>query len=87
MCSRQKWKQFFFISENSETGGGMNLKIKLFPESYELCGKPERLLKTNLVTFRAYFRYEGTECDEDMERIEKVLRKKTEMKKQTAITD
>ena len=39
-----------------------------------------------LVTFRSYFHYEGTEC-EDMERIEKVLRKKAEMKKQPAITD
>ena len=25
----------------------MNIKLKGFPESYELCGKPERLYKTN----------------------------------------
>ena len=40
-----------------------------------------------LVTLRSYFHYEGTEYDEDMERIGKVLQKKAEMKKQTAITD
>ena len=40
-----------------------------------------------LVTLRSYFHYDGTEYDEDMELIEKVLRKKAEMKKQTAITN
>ena len=40
-----------------------------------------------LVKLRSCFHYEGTEYDDDMERIMKVLRKKAEMKKQTAITD
>ena len=39
--------QFFFPGEFNDTGKGMNIKLKLFPESYELCGKPERLHKTN----------------------------------------
>ena len=33
-----------------------------------------------LVTLRSYSHYEGTEYDEDMEGIEKVFRKKAEMK-------
>ena len=35
----------------------MNLKIKVFPESYELCGKPERLFKTNFVSL--FVTYQG----------------------------
>ena len=46
---------------------------------------PEPVLKRSLIncleallTLHSYFHYEGTECDEDMERIEKVLRKKAD---------
>ena len=38
--------QFVIVSEYNETGKRMNLKIKVFPENYELCGKPEQLFKT-----------------------------------------
>ena len=34
-----------------------------------------------LVTLRSYFHYEGTENDEDMERIQKVLRKRSRNEK------
>ena len=57
-------------------------------EDPELVPKPSLInCLEALVTLRSYFHYEGTEYDEDMERIEKVLRKKAEMKNQTAITD
>ena len=42
----EKEIQFFLLGEFNDTGKGMNKKIKVFPERYELCGKPERLHKT-----------------------------------------
>ena len=64
-CERTNENQFFLISESNETGKGMNLKIKVFPESYELCGKPERLFKTNFeslfVTYQGGFAMPGGE--------------------------
>ena len=47
LTTDQKENQFFFLSEFNGTGKGMNIKLKVFPESYELCGKPERLYKKN----------------------------------------
>ena len=47
LTTDQKEHQFFFLSEFKDTGKGMNIKLKVFTESYELCGKPERLYKTN----------------------------------------
>ena len=46
LTTDQKENQFFFLSEFNDTGKGMNIKLKVFPERYELCGKPERLYKT-----------------------------------------
>ena len=46
LTTDQKENQFFFLSEINDTGKGMNIKLKVFPESYELCGKSERLHKT-----------------------------------------
>ena len=43
----QKQNQFFFLSEFNDTAEEMNIKLKVFAESYELYGKPERLYKTN----------------------------------------
>ena len=53
----QKEKQFFFLSEFNDTGKEMNIKLKVFPESYELCGKPERLYKTNFESL--FVNYQG----------------------------
>ena len=43
----------------------MNIKLKVFPESYELCGKPERLYKTSfeslLVNYQGGFAMPGGE--------------------------
>ena len=47
LTTDQKENQFFFLSELNDTGKGMNIKCKVSPESYELCGKPERMYKTN----------------------------------------
>ena len=46
LTTDQKENQFFFLSEFNNTGKGMKVKIKNFPESYELCGKHQRLYKT-----------------------------------------
>ena len=65
LSSNRNENQFFLISEYNETGKGMNLKIKVFPESYELCGKPERLFKTSFeslfVTYQGGFAMPGGE--------------------------
>ena len=53
----QKENQFFFLSEFNDTGKGMNIKLKVFPESYELCGKLERLYKTNFESL--FVNYQG----------------------------
>ena len=42
LTTDQKENQFFFLREFNDTAKGMNIKLKVFPESYELCGKPER---------------------------------------------
>ena len=47
LTTDQKENQFFFISEFNDTGKGMNIKLEVFPESYELCVKPERFYKSN----------------------------------------
>ena len=47
LTTDQKENQFFFLSEFNYTGKGLNIKLKVFPESYELCGKPQRLYKTS----------------------------------------
>ena len=46
LTTDQKENQFFFLSDVNDTGKGMKIKLKVFPESYELCGKPERLYRT-----------------------------------------
>ena len=43
LTTDQKESQFFFLGEFNDTRKGTNMKLKVFPESYELCGKPERL--------------------------------------------
>ena len=48
----QKGNQFFFLRDLNDTGKRLNIKLKVFPESYQLCGKPETLYKTN---FQALF--------------------------------
>ena len=53
----QNENQFFFLSEFNDTGKGMNTNFKVFPESYELCGKPERLYKTNFESL--FVKYQG----------------------------
>ena len=53
----QKENQFFFLSEFNNTGKGMNIKLKVFPENYELCGKTERLYKTNFESL--FVNYQG----------------------------
>ena len=47
LTTGQKENQFFFLSEFNDTGKGMNIELKIFSESYELCGEPERWYKTN----------------------------------------
>ena len=47
LTTDQKKNQFFLLCEVTDTGKGMNINFKAFPENYELCGKPERLYKTN----------------------------------------
>ena len=53
----QKENQFFFLSEFNDTGKGMKIKLKVFAESYELCGQPERLYKTNFQSL--FVNYQG----------------------------
>ena len=56
LTTDQKENQFF-LSEFNDTGKGMNIKRKVFPGSYELFGKPERL---NLTDFECLFvNYQG----------------------------
>ena len=43
LTTDQKENQFVFLSELNDNEKGMNIKLKVFPESYELCGRPERL--------------------------------------------
>ena len=43
----QKENQFSILSEFNDTGKGMNIKVEIFPESIELCGKPETMFTTN----------------------------------------
>ena len=57
LTTDQKESQFFVLSEFNDTGKGMKIKLKVFPESYELCGKPERLYKTNFESL--FVNYQG----------------------------
>ena len=59
--THQKEKQFFFRSEFNETGKGMNIKLKVFRESYELCGDPQSLYKTNFLNYGGAFPMPGGE--------------------------
>ena len=43
LTTDQKESQFFFLGKFNHTRKGMNMKLEVFPESYELCEKPERL--------------------------------------------
>ena len=47
LTTDQKENQYFCLSELKDNGKGMNIKLKVVPESYELCGKPEIKYKTN----------------------------------------
>ena len=55
----------FFLSEINDTGKGMNIKLEVFPENFELCGKPERLYETNfesrIVDYQGGFTMPGGE--------------------------
>ena len=53
----QKENRFFFLSDFNDVGKGMNIKLKVFPESYELCGKHEWLYKTNFESL--FVKYQG----------------------------
>ena len=57
LTTDQKENQFLFLSEFNKTAKGMNVKLNVFPESYELCGKPERLYKVNFESL--FVNYEG----------------------------
>ena len=57
LTTDQKENQFFFRSEYNDTGKGMKIKLKVFPESFEQCGKPERLYKTNFESL--FVNYQG----------------------------
>ena len=46
LTTDQKENQFFFLSEVNDTGKGSNIKLKVFPENYELWEKAEWLCKT-----------------------------------------
>ena len=54
----QKENNFFFLSEINDTARGMNIKLEVFPESYGVCGKPERLHKKNFESL--FFNYLGS---------------------------
>ena len=57
LTTDQKENQIFSLSEFNDTGKEMNIKLKVFPESYALCGKPERLYKTNFESL--FVNYQG----------------------------
>ena len=57
LTTDQKENQFFFLSEFNDTWKGMTIKQKVFPESYELCGKPERLYRTKFESL--FVKYQG----------------------------
>ena len=65
LTTGQKENHFFLPSEFNNTGKGMNIKHKVFPENYELYGKPERSYKTNfeslLVIYQGGFATPGGE--------------------------
>ena len=41
-----KKNHFFLLNKFTEFGKGIIMKLKVFPENYELCGKFERLYRT-----------------------------------------
>ena len=53
----RKENQFFFLSEFNDTGKEMTTKLKIFPERYELCGKPASLYKTKFESL--FLNYQG----------------------------
>ena len=57
LTTDQKENQFFFLSEFNDIGKRMIIKLKVFPESFELCGKPERLYQTNFESL--FVNYQG----------------------------
>ena len=57
LTTDQNETQFYFLSEFNDSGEGINIKLKIFPESNQLCGKPERLYKTN--TESLFVNYQG----------------------------
>ena len=69
MKTDQKENQFFFLSEFNNTGNRLSIKLKVFPENNELCGKPEKLYKTNFevlfVNYLGCFAMPGRELRTD----------------------
>ena len=65
LTTDQKENHFFFPSEFNDTGKAMNILFEVFPEGYELCGKPERLYKTKfeslVVNYQGGFPISGGE--------------------------
>ena len=57
LTTDQKKNQYSFLSEFYDTGKRMNRKLKVFAETYELCGKPERLYETNFESL--FVNYQG----------------------------
>ena len=57
LTTDQKENYFFFLSEFNDTGKGMNIKLNVFPESYEVCGKREKLYQTNFESL--FVNYQG----------------------------
>ena len=55
----------FIFSEFNDTGKELNIIFEVFPEGYELCGKPERLYKTKfeslVVNYQGGFAISGGE--------------------------
>ena len=57
LTTDQKENLFFVHSEFNDTGKRMNIKLKVSAESYEVCGKPKRLYKTNFES--VFVNYQG----------------------------
>ena len=65
LTTDQKENQFSFLSEFNDTDKGINVRLEVFPESYELRGKPEKLYRTKfeslLVNYQGGFTMPGRE--------------------------
>ena len=57
LTTDQKGTQFFIHSEFNDTPNGMNIKLKVFQESFELSEKSERLYQTNFESL--FVNYQG----------------------------